>query len=142
MSAIRNYSPSDLEHIKRIHKQNALDFALPNLNKFPVHKVLEIEGVVRATYGMRVVLESNLWLDRTEWTDSEGKWLAIKTLDKAAVDSAEQMGFDSVQCFLPPGYEKFGRRICGKDGLGFSPDRPGWLGLGKFIGAHRNEVQL
>lgn len=137
MSEIRNYHPSDLEYIQRIHKQNGLDFVLPNVNRFPVHKVLEIEGTVRATYGMRVVLESNLWLDKTEWTDAEGKWLATKCLDKEAIDSARQMGFDAVQCFLPPGYESFGRRICGKDGLGFSPDRPGWSGYGKIIGAQQ-----
>ena len=132
MSEIRNYHPSDLEHIKRIHKQNDLEFEMPNVNLFPVHKVLEVDGVVRATYGMRVVLESNLWLDKTEWTGAAEKWAAVKLLDKEAVDSASQMGFDTVQCFLPPGYEKFGKRISGKNGLGFT-ECPPWKYYGKFI---------
>ena len=136
MSEVRNYYPSDLEHIRRIHKDNALDFVIPDLNKFPVHKVLEIDGTVRATYGMRVVLEGNLWLDKTAWTDPQGKWAAVKVLDKEATEAARQMGFDSVQLFLPPGYEKFGRRISGKDGLGFTKC-PQWDYYGKFIGVQQ-----
>ena len=134
---VRSYHPSDLEEIKRIHEQNKLDFQFPNLNStlFPAHKVLLMNGEVKASYALRIVTEANLWMARDSWTDAEGKWMAIKVLDRETTKAAAVQGLDAVQCFLPPGYERFGKRICGKDGLGFSPDRPGWLGYSKFIGA-------
>ena len=134
---IRSYHPSDLAAIKRIHEQNRLDFALPNLNSglFPAHKVLLMNGEVKAAYALRIVTEANLWMARDAWTDAEGKWMAIKALDRETTEAAAVQGLDAVQCFLPPGYERFGRRICGKDGLNFSPDREGWHGFSKFIGA-------
>ena len=136
---IRSYHPNDLLEIKRIHDENRLDFAFPDLNSslFAVNKVLLIEGKLRASYALRMVAEVNLWLDKSNWTDAEGKWLTVKALDKEAMDAARDVGIDGVQCFLPPGYERFGKRICGKDGLGFTEDRPNWRGYGKFIGAQQ-----
>jgi hypothetical protein len=132
---IRSYHPDDEAEIQRIHEENKLDFAFPNLNSslFTVNKVLLIEGKLRASYALRMVAEVNLWLDKSNWTDAEGKWLTVKALDKEAMDAARDVGIDGVQCFLPPGYERFGKRICGKDGLGFTEDRPNWRGYGKFL---------
>jgi hypothetical protein len=134
---VRSYHPNDFEAIKRIHEQNRLDFAFPNLNSglFPAHKVLLLNGEVKAAYALRIVTEANLWMARDAWTDAEGKWMAIKALDRETTEAAAVQGLDAVQCFLPPGYERFGRRICGKDGLGFEKDRPGWSGYSKLIGA-------
>jgi len=134
---IRDYTPEDFEAIKRIHEKNRLDFSFPNLNSplFVFNKVfVDDSNVVRASHALLLVAESNLWLDKSDWTDPEGKWLTIKTLDKEACDSARKFGLDGVQCFLPPTYEKFGRRISDKtDGLGFVTDRPGWLGFSKRL---------
>ncbi len=133
---IRSYCPSDLEAIKKIHEENKLDFAFPDLNSslFTVNKVLLTEGEVRASYALRMVAEVNLWLSKESWTDAEGKWLAIKTLDKEVMEASKTLGLDGITCFLPPGYERFGRRISGKDGLGFRADRPGWSGFSKHAG--------
>jgi hypothetical protein len=132
---VRSYHPSDLEEIKRIHEQNKLDFQFPSLDSamFPANKVLLMNGEVKASYALRIVLEANLWIDKSNWTDAEGKWSTIKALDREATEAAAVQGFDAVQCFLPPNYGRFGRRICSKDGLGFFPDRPGWLGYSKYI---------
>lgn len=129
---IRSYIPSDLQAIQRIHEQNGIDYRLPNLNKFPVNKVLEVEGEVRASYGMQINLECHLWLDKTGWADAESKWLTIKALDKEANEAASGLGFEGVCCCIPPGYERFGRRI--KE-LGFSPMREGWQVFSKSAGA-------
>jgi hypothetical protein len=85
-----------------------------------------------------MVAEVNLWIDRSKWADSEAKWLSVKALDRESMEAAKDYGIDGVQCFLPPGYERFGRRISDKkDGIGFTQDRPGWTGYGKFIGAQQ-----
>jgi len=135
---IRSYQLGDAEQIQKIHAENKLDFKFPNLNSslFTVNKVLEVEGVVRASYALRMVAEANLWLDRSDWTDPRGHWLTVKALDKEAVAAASGLGIDAVQCFLPPGYEKFGKRISGKDGLGFTKC-PQWDYYAKFIGAQQ-----
>ena len=61
---IRSYQLGDAEQIQKIHDENKLDFKFPNLNSslFTVNKVLEVEGVVRASYALRMVAEANLWL--------------------------------------------------------------------------------
>ena len=129
---IRSYMPSDLQAIQRIHEQNGIDYRLPNLDRFPVTKVLVEEDKVRSAYGMQMTLECHLWLDKTGWTDAEGKWLAIKALDKEANEDATGLGFDSVLCCLPPGYDRFGKRL--KD-LGFTKIRPDWAVYTKHAGA-------
>ena len=114
---IRNYTSSDLAAIQRIHEANGIDYRLPNLNRFPV-KVLEFEGEVRAAFGLQPTMEAHLWLSKESWTDAAGKWAAIKVLDQEAT-----RGVSGVLCCVPPGYERFGRRI--KD-LGYTPLRDGW----------------
>lgn len=132
MSAeIRSYMPSDLAAIQKIHAVNGIDYPLPNLNKFPVLKALEVEGKVRAAYGMQMTLECHLWMDRSSWSDAEAKWLTIKALDKEANEAAAGLGFDSVFSCVPPGYERFGRRL--KD-LGFTKIRPDWAVYTKHAG--------
>ena len=120
---IRSYCPQDLAAIQEIHSKNGIDYPLPNLNKFPVLKALEVEGKVRAAYGMQMTLECHLFLDRSSWTDAEGKWLSIKALDRESNEAAAGLGFDTACCCLPPNYTRFGKRL---GDLGFSKIRPGW----------------
>jgi hypothetical protein len=132
MSAeIRSYKPSDLQAIQKIHDANGIDYKLPNLDKFPVNKILEVDGKVRASYGLQLTLEAHLWLSRDSWADAEGKWIAIKALDKEATDAANVLGFDNSMCCVPPTYSRFGRRL--KD-LGFSKIRPEWSVYSKSWG--------
>jgi len=131
---IRNYTPSDLQAIQRIHEQNGIDYRLPALNRFPVNKVLDVDGMIRASYGLQHTVEAHLWLDSEAWTDAEGKWAAVKALDKEVTEDAASLGVSSIVCCVPPGYERFGRRI---RGLGFKEIRPDWTVFTKEI---RDEV--
>ena len=127
MSAIiRSYVPSDIIAIRKIHDANGIDYRLPDLGKFPVSKVLEVDREVRAAYGMQMTLECHLWMDRSSWCDAEAKWLSVLSLDKEANEAAASVGFDTAFCCVPPGYERFGRRISSPKGLGFKPIRDGW----------------
>ena len=122
---IRSYMPSDLSALQRIHDENALDFKFPNLNsgQFLVNKVLEVEGQARASYALKVTAESYLWLDRSDWTDPAGRWATVKMLDKEVTEAAADLGIDNMMLCLPPGYQRFGKRI---KSLGFVPIRKDW----------------
>ena len=128
---IRSYCPSDFEEIKRIHEANNIDYRLPDLNKFPVLKALELDGKVRAAYGMQMTLECHLFLDSRGWTDAAGKWATIKALDRESTEEAKTLGFTNSMCCVPPGYGRFGRRL--KD-LGFTKIRPDWSVYSKTWG--------
>jgi hypothetical protein len=128
---IRSYTPRDFLAIQRIHDENGIDYRLPDLDKFPVLKALEVDGKVKAAYGMQMTLECHLWLEKSGWADAEAKWLTVLALDKEANESAASLGFESVFCCVPPGYERFGRRL--KD-LGFSKIRPEWAVFTKNAG--------
>lgn len=135
MTEIRSYIPSDLEGIKKIHDASGINYRLPSMRQFPVLKVLEDEGNVRAAYGMRHVVECYMWLDKSGWADAEQKWMAIKTLDKEATEAARDLGIDSIMCCVPPEMKRFGRRISDeKDGLGFTKIRPEWVVYTKHAG--------
>ena len=121
---IREYCPSDLVAIQRIHEANGIDYRLPDLGKFPRIKVLELDGEVRAALGLQHAYEAHLWLDPSSWTDAAGKWAAIKALDQEATESARVLGVESILCCVPPKMDRFGRRI--KD-LGFTKIRPDWV---------------
>src|ERR1035437_4805427 len=92
---IRSYVPSDIIAIRKIHEANGIDYRLPDLGKFPVSKVLEVDREVRAAYGMQMTLECHLFLDRSSWSDAEAKWLTIKGLDKDANGAAAGQGFEN-----------------------------------------------
>lgn len=131
---VRSYQPSDLSVIQKIHEESSIDYALPNISKLIVNKVLEVNGVPRASLGMAPCLEDYLWMDSGAWTDAVGKWAAIKVLEREATDAANSLGVSNIFCCIPPGYDRFGKRI--KE-LGFSPLRNGWKIFAKQAGDTR-----
>lgn len=132
---VRSYSPKDLSAIKKIHNDSGLDYIFPNMNQFPVCKVLEIEGQVRAAYGMRHLVECYVWLDKSGWADAEQKWTTIKILDREATEAARDLNIDSIMCCVPSTMKRFGRRISDRqDGLGFTKIRPDWEIFTKHAG--------
>jgi hypothetical protein len=135
---IRPYHASDLAAIQKIHEASGLDYRLPSMSQFPVLKALEMDGSVRAAYGMRHTVEVYCWLDKSGWADAEQKWLAIKALDREATDAARDLGIDNIVCCVPPKMERFGRRISDKqDGLGFTKIRPDWAVYTKHAAGER-----
>lgn len=130
---IRSYQPSDLEAIQKLHEQSGIDYSLPSMSKLLVNKVLEVNGIPRASLGMLPCAEAYLWLDPSGWTDAAGKWSTIKALDAEATEAAASLGVSSIFCCIPPGYERFGRRI--KE-IGYNRVRPEWAVYSKSAGEH------
>lgn len=130
---VRDYTPADFEAVKAIHEQTQIDYKLPNLSSplFLVKKVLEIDGVVRAMLGMRIEAECFLWLDSSNWADPEEKLVVIEILDREGMAEAWIKGVDDAVLYLPPGMERFGKRL---EKLGFTKPRDGWVAYSKPTG--------
>lgn len=131
MSAIiRNYQPDDFEAVKAIHDATEIDYKFPNVNAplFLVKKVLVVDGVVRVMLGMKIETECYLWLDASDWADPEQKLAAIEALDKEGMEEAWLLGVEDAVLYLPPGMERFGKRL---EKLGFEKPREGWTAYSK-----------
>lgn len=126
----RDYTPADFEAVKAIHESTQLDYNMPDLNTplFLVKKVLEVNGVVRVVLGMRIEAECYLWLDQSDWADPEEKLVAIAILDREGMAEAWLKGVDDAVLYLPPGMERFGKRL---EALGFEKPRDGWTAYSK-----------
>jgi hypothetical protein len=120
---VRNYHPSDFKQIKRIHENNELGFELPDPGTFFSHKVIEVNGKIHASAALKLTAETYLWLDRSTWTDADGKWAAVKVLNSEVTATTQLAGIGSMMLCLPPGFDRFGKRL--KD-IGFDPIREGW----------------
>lgn len=131
---IRDYKPEDFEAIQRIHEQTGIDYCMPDINSplFLVTKVLEVEKIVRAALGMYIQCEAYLWLDKSDWASPEEKFQAIKELDKETMDASWLKGIDCCVLYLPPGMDRFGKRL--EQDFGFTRPREGWLAFSKSIG--------
>ena len=127
---IRDYRASDLKQVKAIHEASGIDYKLPDLSSplFLVTKVLEIDGIVRACGGGYLQIECYLWLDKSDWADPEQKLMAVQALDRSVMHEAYLRGIDCACLYLPPGMDRFGKRL---EDLGFTRDREGWVTYSK-----------
>ena len=125
---IRNYEPKDFEDIKRIHAESKLPYHLPQMNVstsegdkpaplWLVTKVLEVNGKVRAALGSWVQVELFCWIDKSEWTDAEGKMLALQVLEFEVMKDLWLKGVEHAVLFLPPNMERFAKRL--EENFGF-----------------------
>ena len=131
---IRDLTPHDIPEIRRIHEDSQLDYQFPDLLNplFLVKKVLDVDSRARVCVAGKIQLEAYLFLDHQDnWADPEQKLVAIKEVERAAVDEARAKGVDEVVLWLPPEMERFGRRLV--EDLGFSADRNGWKSFSKKI---------
>jgi hypothetical protein len=135
-AVIRDCRPSDLPAIRKIHEATQIDYAFPDLTSplWIVTKVVEVDGVVRVAAGMYVQAETYLWLDKSDWGDAEQKMVAIKALDKEVMQSTWLKGVECAVLWLPPGMERFGKRLT--QDLGFTRDRDGWVSYSKMTNCH------
>jgi len=132
--SIRDYRPEDFESVKAIHEASEIDYKMPDLNSplFLVKKVLEVDGVVRAAYGLRIQVEAYLWLAKGDWAKPREKMDYVKELDTVSTLAAWMEGVDDCVVYVPPGMERFGKRI--EEELGFSKPRSGWQAFSKATG--------
>jgi hypothetical protein len=139
---IRDYSPRDFEAIKRIHEASGLPYQLPQMNistpkgvkKAPlwlVTKVLEVDGTVRAALGSWIQVELYCWIDKSDWTDAEGKHLALQLLEKETMRELYLKGIEHATLWLPPDMERFGQRLV--EDFGFQRT-DGWVTYSKHTG--------
>lgn len=111
---IRDFKVEDLPEIELLHKEMNLDYALPNLGSplWVVTKVVEVDGKVRAALGAWIQVELYLLLDQSAWADPKQKLETIKELDRETMDDLYWLkGVDQACLYLPPGMERFGRRL-------------------------------
>ena len=133
---IRDYCDRDFAAVKAIHDATEIDYRLPDLSSplFLVTKVLEDDtGVVRACGGLYLQVECYLWMDPGDWASPNDKLSAIQALDGNVMHAAWLRGIDCAVLWLPPGRERFGRRLV--EDLGFKQDRPDWISFSKRLGA-------
>jgi hypothetical protein len=132
---IRDYKPSDLEAVKRIHERTGIDYTFPDINSplFLVTKVIEDDsGVIRACGGAYIQVELYLWLDPDDWADAPDKLAAIHALDGSVLHDCYLKGIDCAVLWLPPGMERFGERLVDME---FTKDRDGWVSYSKRLDA-------
>ena len=126
---VRDFTLNDLERVKELHEQSAIDYRFPNLASplFVVLKVLERDGVIQACGGIYLQGEAYIFLAKDGWHDPAEKLSAVHILDGVVLHEAWMKGIDQACVFLPPGMERFGERL---EELGWSKDRP-WTTFSK-----------
>ncbi len=127
---VRDYQPSDFERVKEIHEASGIDYKLPDFSSplFLVTKVFVYDEVVRLFGGSYLQAELYLIADYSDWAKPEEKLEAIKELDRATMEDLWLRGVEYCCLWLPPGMERFGRRLV--EDLGFQLDR-GWATYSK-----------
>src|SRR5579885_737606 len=107
---IRDYvHETDFEAVKKIHDSTEIDYQMPDLSS----KLWLVTKV-----------ELYLWMDKSDWASPEEKHLAIKLIEEETLNEAWLRGVDQAVLWLPPGMERFGKRL--ETDFGFTPDRDGW----------------
>ena len=130
---IREYNPSDLDTVRRMHAAQGFGYPLPDLESplFLSKLVLEDDGEdaesgreevtpnsplansPRVTMAIlqRLTAETYLLHDPTAGTPRR-RWQSFLALHDAARSAAASRGLDDVQAFLPPPIARaFGRRL-------------------------------
>lgn len=118
---IRDCRPEDYAVLQRIHAEQGIDYAFPDLDLplFFVKKVREVEGQVHAALVLRLCAETSLLLDRG--SGPQEKMAAMRELQQAVLSEAWSRGLDEIHAAIPEiGFDK---RL---SQLGWEKDRPGW----------------
>ena len=126
-AVVRDYTAADFSAVKAIHDATEIDYQFPDIGSpiFLVKKVLEVDGVIRMALGAYIQVEYYLWADKTDWADPDQKLAAIRALDIEVSHEAWLQGVDQCVLWLPPGMERFGKRLT--EDFGFHKDRDGWV---------------
>ena len=123
---MRDYTPTDLPEVQRLHEAMGLDYKMPDLGN-PLHvitKVALLDDKIVAVGTMRIEAELMLWIDHEAGTP-EMRWEAVQRLNDAGMEEAYwNKGIDNAVMWVPREVEKsFAKRL---HQMGFLPDREGW----------------
>lgn len=128
---IRDYLPSDLEDIKRIHAMKGIDYQLPDLDQplFIVKKVVEVNGKVVMALGAYIQVETYLFVDPGPWAKPKEKLEILNRLQNEFLKGLWLKGVDCAVAYVPQEIEKhFGKRMTQ---LGWSKNRDQWFTWGR-----------
>ncbi len=111
---IREYTPADLDALKRLHAAQGFGYPFPDLDSplFLTKLVLEEDsGEVSMAALLRLTAESFLLHDPVAATPRE-RWQRFLAMHDAVRRDAAARGLDDAQAFLPPRVARaFGRRL-------------------------------
>jgi hypothetical protein len=110
---IREYTDADLSALRRLHAEQGMPYAFPDLSNplFLIRVVAEQDSRVVAAAFLRLTAESYLLLDRAAGSPRE-RWEALLLLHETVRGCATRAGLDDVHAWLPPGVARsFSRRL-------------------------------
>ena len=120
---VREYMPSDLKSLQRIHEARDFQYTFPDLqNPLFLTKIVLTDGegpeeTIRGAALLRLTAEAYLLLDPDAGTPKQ-RWQSLLALHEATQRDAWSRGLEDVHAWLPPAIAKqFGRRLT----------RLGWL---------------
>lgn len=108
---VREYTERDLERLKELHRSQGIEYAFPDLSN-PLHfskKVLEHDGKAVAALIARLTCE--MFFLTEKYGTPRQRWEGFKELHAASEIDVYEKGLDDATAFLPPGLERFGRRL-------------------------------
>jgi hypothetical protein len=117
---VRDYRPEDEDELRRVHAEQGIDYAFPDLGSalFFVKKVRVVDGRITGALVLKLCAETSLLLADSGPQD---KMTAMRELQQAVVSEAYERGLDEIHAAIPEiGFDK---RLMQ---LGWSRDRPGW----------------
>ncbi|HYB61794.1 MAG TPA: hypothetical protein VEH50_09970 [Methylomirabilota bacterium] len=111
---IREYTPADLDALKRLHAAQGFGYPFPDLDSPLLITKLVLEedsGEISMAALLRLTAEAFLLHDPVAATPQE-RWQRLLTMHEAVRRDAAARGLDDAQAFLPPRVARaFGRRL-------------------------------
>jgi hypothetical protein len=111
---IREYAPSDLETLRKIHTSQSFDYEFPDLQSpLFVSRLIQEDGHGKITMAAlaRITCEIYLLADSAHATPRE-RLENLVALHRAAEVDLHRRGLDDAHAWLPPKIaERFGRRL-------------------------------
>ena len=112
---IREYTPADLDALRRMHASQGFDYAFPNLADpiFVSKLVVEDDtGKLAMASLARLTCEMYLLVDRGAGVAPAVRWSQLLALHSAGERDLAARGLDDAHAWLPPAIAKrFGRRL-------------------------------
>jgi hypothetical protein len=112
---IREYTPADLDALRRMHASQGFDYAFPDIADPIVVSKLVLEsdaGTIAMASLARLTCEMYLLVDRGAGISARDRWTQLLALHSAGERDLRARGLDDAHAWLPPPVSnRFGRRL-------------------------------
>ena len=112
---IREYTPADLDALRRMHASQGFDYPFPDVaDPMFLSKLVVEDGSGRAAMASlaRLTCEMYLLVDRSAGESPALRWAQLLALHAAAERDLVARGLDDAHAWLPPPIaRRFGRRL-------------------------------